>query len=94
MRSRQGNVMRSTTQWRSFRQSDRRSAIHTPVPSRVLPNCGSFVHGRGVARGRGLYRPVGDWFVIAAIAPEAQHDPKGFMRACGAAAKRLNELEE
>src|ERR1035437_7214891 len=43
---------------------------------------------------RGLYRPVGNRFVIAAIAPEAQHDPKGFMRACGAAAKRLSELEE
>lgn len=43
---------------------------------------------------RGLYRPAGDWFVIAAIAPEAQHDPKGFIRACRVAAKRLSELEE
>jgi hypothetical protein len=43
---------------------------------------------------RGLYHPVGNRFVIAAIAPEAQHYPKGFMRACGAAAKRLSELEE
>jgi len=43
---------------------------------------------------RGLYRLVGDRFVIAAIAPEAQHDPNAFMRACGAAAKRLRELEE
>lgn len=37
---------------------------------------------------------VGGRFVIAAIAPEAQHDPKGFRRACEAAAKRLSDLEE
>jgi hypothetical protein len=43
---------------------------------------------------RALYRPVGDRFVIAAIAPEAQHDAKGFARACAAATQRLNELEE
>lgn len=43
---------------------------------------------------RGLYRQVGDHFVIAAIAPEAQHDPKGFKRACRAATTRLSELEE
>jgi hypothetical protein len=43
---------------------------------------------------RGLYRLVGDRFVIAAIAPEAQRDPKSFTRACEAAAKRLSELEE
>lgn len=43
---------------------------------------------------RALYRLVGDRFVIAAIAPEAQLDPEGFTRACGAAAKRLKELEE
>jgi hypothetical protein len=40
----------------------------------------------GVARG--------DWSVIAAIGPEPQHGPKGFMRARGAAANRLSELEE
>jgi len=43
---------------------------------------------------RGLYRLVGEIFVIAAVAPEAQHDPKGFKRACAAAERRLNELEE
>lgn len=43
---------------------------------------------------RGLYRLVGDQFVIAAIGPEAQHDPRGFRRACDTAAKRLSELEE
>ena len=43
---------------------------------------------------RGLYGLVGDRFVIAAVAPEAQHDPKGFKRACAAAERRLNEFEE
>jgi hypothetical protein len=43
---------------------------------------------------RGLYRLVGERFVMAAVAPEAQHDPKGFKRACGTAERRLNELEE
>jgi hypothetical protein len=94
MRSRQGNVMRSTTPWRNFRRSDRHSAIHTPVPFRVHPSCESFVHGRDAARGEACTGHVGDWFVIAAIAPEAQHDPKGFIRACRAAEKRLIELEE
>lgn len=43
---------------------------------------------------RGLYRQVGERFVIAAIGPEAQHDPRGFRRACRTASARLNELEE
>ncbi len=43
---------------------------------------------------RGLYWPVGDRFVIAAVGPEAQHDPRGFTRARKAAAKRLSELED
>lgn len=43
---------------------------------------------------RALYRPIGQRFVIAAIAPEAQHDPAGFARACAAATRRLSELEE
>jgi hypothetical protein len=42
---------------------------------------------------RGLYQ-VGDQFVIAAIAPEAQHDPRRFRRACTAASRRLDELQE
>jgi hypothetical protein len=32
---------------------------------------------------RPLYRQVGDPFVIAAIAPEAKKDKRGFDRACG-----------
>lgn len=43
---------------------------------------------------RALYRLVGQRFVIAAVAPEAQHDPTGFARACAAATRRLSELEE
>jgi len=43
---------------------------------------------------RGLYRQVGDRLVIAAIGPEAQHDPRAFKWACAAAEKRLSDLEE
>lgn len=42
---------------------------------------------------RALYRQVGDYFVIAAIAPEARKDPPGFARACGSAVERLDKLE-
>jgi hypothetical protein len=44
---------------------------------------------------RCLYRRFGpDVFVIAAIAPEAQVDRRGFDRAVTAAVTRLNDLEE
>jgi len=43
---------------------------------------------------RALYRQVGASFVIAAIGPEAQHDPQGFIRACEAATARLAEVKE
>lgn len=42
---------------------------------------------------RGLYRRVGDEFVVAAIAPEAQHDQRGFKRACRLALERLTGAE-
>lgn len=42
---------------------------------------------------RGLDRQVGDTFVVAAVAPEAQQDRRGFKRACNEAIKRLSELE-
>ena len=48
--------------------------------------------GRSVTRA--LYRQVGEVFVIAAYGPEAQYDPRGFTKACRAAERRLNELEE
>ncbi|NKE08829.1 MULTISPECIES: type II toxin-antitoxin system RelE/ParE family toxin [Kocuria] len=43
---------------------------------------------------RALYRRIGDVFVIGAYGPEAQHDSKGFDRACRAAEERLNQIEE
>lgn len=43
---------------------------------------------------RALYGRAGERFIIAAIGPEAEHDPRGFRRACTAAQRRLAELEE
>lgn len=47
----------------------------------------------GRSRWRALYRQVGDEFVVAAIAPEAQVDPSGFDAACRRAETRLAKLE-
>lgn len=43
---------------------------------------------------RAFYRRVGHAFVIAAVGPEAQVNPRGFRRACRAATTRLAALEE
>lgn len=43
---------------------------------------------------RGLYRRVGEVFVIAAIGPETQADKRGFGRAVAAAQARLDAIEE
>ncbi|MGB6454679.1 MAG: type II toxin-antitoxin system RelE/ParE family toxin [Streptosporangiaceae bacterium] len=43
---------------------------------------------------RALYRQVGEVFVVAAVGPEAQSDPRGFERAVRRALQRLAELEE
>jgi len=48
----------------------------------------------GRSRWRARYRRVGDVLLIAAIAAEAQVDPRGFDRAAGAAGRRLSQLEE
>lgn len=48
--------------------------------------------GRSITRV--FYRQFGDVFVIGAYGPEAEHDPRGFKRACRAAQKRLDEVEE
>lgn len=48
----------------------------------------------GRSRWRALYRQVGDEFVIGAIAPEAQVDPRRFTAACRHAEARLAELED
>jgi len=42
---------------------------------------------------RGLYRQVGDEFVIAAIAPDGQTDRNGFNQAAQRALERLQKLE-
>jgi len=42
---------------------------------------------------RALYRQVGDEFVVAAIAPEAEVDPPEFAAACRRAEARLTKLE-
>jgi hypothetical protein len=41
-----------------------------------------------------LYRQVGEVFVVAAIGPEAQSDPRGFRRAMRRAQERLAKVEE
>jgi hypothetical protein len=48
----------------------------------------------GRSRWRALYRQVGDVFVVAAFAPEAQVDGRKFDAACRAAERRLSQLEE
>lgn len=42
---------------------------------------------------RAFYGQAGQTFVIAAVGPEAEHDPQGFTRACEAALARLAEVE-
>lgn len=49
---------------------------------------------RGNSPWRGLYRQVGEAFVIAAVCPEAEHDSKGFKRGCKDAEERLAEVED
>ena len=43
---------------------------------------------------RALHRQVGEAFVVAAIGPEAQSDPRGFDRAVRKALERLAKVEE
>ena len=42
---------------------------------------------------RGFYRRFGDVFVLAAVGPEAEADPRGFKRAVLTAEERLSEVE-
>ncbi len=42
---------------------------------------------------RGFYRRFGEVFVLAAVGPEAEVDPRGFKRAVVAAEERLEEVE-
>jgi hypothetical protein len=43
---------------------------------------------------RPLYRKVGDWFVIAAVGPEAKKNKRGFDKTCEHAIDRFAKLEE
>ena len=43
---------------------------------------------------RGLYRQVGQVFVIAAIGPDGKSDSRGFNRAVQRALERLEKVEE
>jgi hypothetical protein len=43
---------------------------------------------------RALYRQVGEVFVVAAVGPEAQVDPRGFDRTVRLALERLAKVEE
>jgi len=47
----------------------------------------------GRSRWRALYRQVGSEFVVAAVGPEAQSDPRGFAAACRRAEARLAAFE-
>lgn len=42
---------------------------------------------------RALYRRVGDVFVIAAVGPEAQTNPRGFERIVRFAIQRMEKIE-
>jgi hypothetical protein len=79
----------------SSRRSDRDSP--TPHPSDVRGSTGlrELRPRAGRSLWRGLYQRVGpEVFVVAAIAPEAQADHRGFARAIAAATTRLGELED
>jgi hypothetical protein len=43
---------------------------------------------------RPLYQRAGAGFVIAAVGPDGQSDPRGFRQACDRALQRLAEVEE
>ena len=49
---------------------------------------------RGNSPWRAIYRRIGDFFVIGAIAPEATVNLRGFDAALAAAERRLNEIVE
>jgi hypothetical protein len=49
---------------------------------------------QGRCRWRAFYRQIGDAFVIGAVGPEADVDPRGFRNSVMAAEKRLGEVAE
>ncbi len=61
---------------------------------RAVPDLRELRPRQGRSPWRAFFRQVGEPFVIAAVGPEARHDPRGFARACQSAVTRLAELEE
>ena len=61
---------------------------------RALTAYVSFVLVGGRSPWRALYRQIGGEFVVAAIGPEAQTDPRGFAAACRRAEARLAEIKD
>jgi hypothetical protein len=58
-----------------------------PLASELRPR-------RGSSAWRALYRRIGNSFVIGAILPEAQTDPRGFAKGITIAEQRLVEIAE
>jgi hypothetical protein len=68
-----------------------------PHSSKVMGDPGGALRELRPRAGRSpwrcIYQRIGDVFVIAAVAPEAQKDKAGFERAVAAAKTRLAEIE-
>jgi hypothetical protein len=47
----------------------------------------------GRSQWRAFYRRIGDVFLVGAVGPEAQVDPRKFDKAVRAAEKRINDVE-
>jgi hypothetical protein len=71
-------------------------ALGSPHTSAVLGSDGlrELRPRAGRSPWRAFYQQVGASFVIAAVGPEAEHDPRGFRQACKRALQRLEELEK
>jgi hypothetical protein len=64
------------------------SAVRSAVGLRELrPRAGRSAY-------RALYRQAGDVFVVAAVGPEAESDPRGFGRMVRRALERLAKVED
>lgn len=78
---------------------DKLAAFGTQLP---FPHQSSVRQGEGLRElrpragrspWRAFYRRVADIFLIAAVGPEAEADPRGFARAVAIAVRRLQEIE-
>jgi len=80
--------------WTSSWRWVRRCPSHTRAPfgaGRAYESCARAAAGVESEAWNGR---VGEVFVIAAVAPEAKVDPRGFHRGVGRALERLAEVEE